>query len=632
MSLRDRPLHPIVALAVFALTSIPVGANAAPYFQEVANPYGVQGCSGAKLGCWTNYMEMVDIDGDGDLDILYPNADGYFTKGSAQPFSVYLNDGTGKFTSGAQTIVNGYTGYVRQMAIGDVDGDGDVDLYIPSAWGDADVFLFNEGGVFVNHAATSLPNLHSNAGAARFGDVDNDGDLDLFVGDGWVSSAPAPAHLYLNDGAGKFTEAPAGQLPGVTGSQPIDFDLFDADGDFDLDLLIDLHQSTSLLWINDGAGHFTDTSALFPAQSGNKYGPVTCDVDGDGDLDIWVDNSGPNYTEQLLINDGTGHFADETAARVTGNTAGADDNGVACIDVDGDGDMDAAIASLSGNERVLLNDGAGHFTLAPGAFPTVNDSTLWFDFGDVNGDGRLDCATAQGEGSFLDRLYLGTATAPVDVVAPKLREVEAVLGPVAVTATPVVRFGVVDNATTDTGPRLQKAWIRVTAAGIVTDVPATFSGGDMYRAVLPAQSQGGTTVSYQACAKDRQSNEGCSVAKTYVTEGVSMTSSVSSTGASGSSGVGGSGGAGGSAATGTAATGSTGVATGSAATGSTSVASSGSVSSGSSGEGGAGGQGSAGEDSGCGCAVPGSAPSRGPALGGLLALGLLALARRRPRS
>jgi len=635
MSVRVRPVHPIVAFTVLALTSAAAPATAAPYFEEVATPYGVQGCSGSKLGCWTNYMQMTDIDGDGDLDILYPNADGYFSKGAAQPFSVYLNDGTGKFTSGAQKIVNGYTGYVREMAIGDVDGDGDVDLYIPSAWGDADVFLFNDAGVFVDHAATNLPNLHSNAGAARFGDVDNDGDLDLFVSDGWVSSAPAPAHLYLNDGTGKFTEAPAGQLPSGAGSQPIDFDLFDADGDFDLDLLIDLHGTKSRLWINDGTGKFTDTSAMFPAQTGLKYGPVTCDVDGDGDLDIWVDNSGPNYTEQLLINDGTGHFTDETAARVTGNP-GADDNGVACIDLDGDGDMDAAIASLGDNERVLLNDGTGHFTLVPGAFPAVGDSTLWFDFGDVNGDGRLDCATAQGEGSFLDRLYLGTATAPVDILAPKFREVETVAGPVAVTATPIVRFGVVDNATTDEGPRLKKAWVEVTVLGVKTTVPAKFSGGDMYRAVLAAQSQTGTTVSYKVCAQDRQGNEGCSPAKTYLTEGVSMTSSVSSSasgssGASGSGGVGGGGGGmgvgGASTATGSAATGS--AATGSVATGSAAMGSSGSDGAG--GAGGRGGSGSSGEDGGCGCTVPGSAPSKAPALGALMALGLAAFARARRR-
>src|SRR5690349_13449028 len=166
MSARTLSLHSLAALSVLALTSAAAPASAAPYFQEVPMPFGAQGCSGNKAGCWTNYMQMTDIDGDGDLDILFPNADGYFNKGAKQPFSVYLNNGAGVFTDGSQAIVNGYTGYVRESATGDVDGDGDVDLYIPSAWGDADVLLFNDGGAFVDHAATSLPNLHSNAGAA----------------------------------------------------------------------------------------------------------------------------------------------------------------------------------------------------------------------------------------------------------------------------------------------------------------------------------------------------------------------------------------------------------------------------------------------------------------------------------
>ena len=618
MSARVRRSHPIAAFTVLALTSVAATAAAAPYFQEVPTPFGAQGCSGAKAGCWTNYMRMTDIDGDGDLDILFPNADGYFKKGpTTQPLSVYLNDGTGVFTDGAQKIVNGYTGYVRQIATGDVDGDGDVDLYIPSAWGDADVLLFNDAGTFVDHAATSLPNLKSHAGAARFVDVDNDGDLDLFVGDGWANAAPTPAHLYLNNGGGTFTETAAGGLPAVTGAQPIDFDVFDADGDHDLDLLIDLHDTKSLLWINDGAGKFTDASATFPAQSGLKYGPVTCDVDGDGDLDIWVDNSGPNYTEQLLINDGTGHFADDTAARVTGNVNGADDNGVACVDIDGDGDLDAVIASLSSNERVLLNDGTGHFTALAAAFPPVGDSTLWFDFGDVNGDGRLDCATAQGEGNFLDRLYLGTATAPVDVLAPTFRSVETVSGPVSASATPIVRFAVVDNTTTDEGPRLRKAWVRVTVGGNMMDVPAMFSGGDMFRAVLPAQGGGNVVVGYEACAKDWQGNQGCAPAKTYAIDASASTSSSATASGSGSGGVGG-GGVGGGA---TASSGS-GVTSGSS-----------SVSSGSNGAGGQGGAGSSGgiDDGGCGCAVPGSAPSRAPAFAGLLALGFAAVARARRR-
>ncbi|MFT3776390.1 MAG: VCBS repeat-containing protein [Minicystis sp.] len=614
------------AFALAALVSIPclaATAHAAPFFQEVVNAYGTQACSGSKTGCWTNYMRMTDIDGDGDLDILFPNADGYFNKGSVEPFVVYLNDGVGNFTNGSQ-IFNNYSGYVRQIAVGDVDGDGDLDVYVPAAWGDPDALFLNDGGVFVDHASTHLPNLHSHAGAARFVDVDDDGDLDLFVSDGWAQSAPQVAHLYLNDGQGHFTDATA-QVPQMTGSQPIDFDVFDADGDFDLDLLIDLHATKSLLWLNDGTGHFTNAGGAIPAQSGLKYGPVACDVDGDGDLDLWFDNSGPNYTEQLLINDGNGTFTDETSQRVTGNP-GADDNGVACVDIDGDGDFDAVIASLGNVERVLINDGTGHFTLFQGGFPQISDSTLWFDFGDVNGDGRIDVATAQGESSFPDRLYVGTTT-PVDTVAPKLRAVQAVTGSVTTTTTPIVHFAVSDNATTDEGPRLLKAWVRVSTPSGMVDVTATFMGGDMFRAVLPAQSQSGVTVSYEACAKDRQGNQGCSPTQTYV---VDPGSSSSSTSSSSTSGTGGSTSTS-SSTSGTGGSASTSSSTSGGSTSSTSVTTGtgGAGNGGAPGTGGEGGSGGSGEDGGCGCSVPGD--TSGHALGGMLGLGLAMIASRRRR-
>lgn len=88
----------------------------------------------------------------------------------------------------------------------------------------------------------------------------------------------------------------------------------------------------------------------------------------------------PGGREMLLINDGTGKFTDKTGARVTGNPA-SDDNGLACVDVDGDGDFDVAIMSLGTPERVLINDGTGKFTFIDNGFTNVSDPTLWFDLG-----------------------------------------------------------------------------------------------------------------------------------------------------------------------------------------------------------------------------------------------------------
>jgi hypothetical protein len=585
-----------------ALGGISARAEAAPYFTEVPNAFGTQPCGGN--GCWTNYLRLTDIDGDKDLDVIIVNATGFFSKGAtAQPLVVYTNDGKGVFTDASATAVGGYTGWVRQVAMGDVDMDGDLDMYAPSAWNDPDKFFINDGkGVFTDELATRLPGVASHAGAARFGDVDNDGDLDLLVGDSWADVKAAVAHLYINDGSGVFTEA-MNKVPTVTaGTDGDDFDLIDVDGDFDLDLLYNMHRGTNNLWLNDGTGTFTD--APFPAQPANPYhyDPVACDVDGDNDLDIWIDNTGPTYMEQLLINDGTGKFTDETAARVTGNVTGADDNGVACIDIDGDGDLDAAVMSLSDEERVLANDGTGKFSLIPDTFTAAGDPTLWFEFGDLNGDGKLDVVTGQGEGNpQIERVYFGSAMAPVDTVAPKFRAVESVAAEVDAGATPVVRFAVSDNATTDEGPRLQRAYVKVTTTADETEVEATFMGGDLFRAKLPAQSDAGM-VTYAVCAIDMQGNNACAPGKTYTVKGGAASSSTGVGGGSASSSAsGGDGGAG----------------------------------QGGAGQGGSGGGEDddgrdEGDESGCGCAVPGQG---GGSLQAALGAGLFAaLALRLSRS
>ncbi len=177
-----------------------------------------------------------------------------------------------------------------------------------------------------------------------------------------------------------------------------------------------------------------------------------CDVDGDGDLDIWVDNMGPGYSEQLLINDGSGTFTDETRAALTGN-GGSDDNGASCVDFDHDGDFDMAVWAFSGNERILENDGSGNFNSLPDAFPSVGDTTLWGEFGDINGYDKLDAVTGQGEGNpETDRLYLGNGNAEVDAMAPNIIMNETVDGPVD--SGPIVHFAVSDADVPDDGPRV----------------------------------------------------------------------------------------------------------------------------------------------------------------------------------
>ena len=488
----------------------PSAGIAGPLFADVTDAAlpAPQPCGpGGAEGCYSNYVRLADLDGDADLDIIFANGGGYFSRGGEeglQPLAIYRNDGREAdgmpvFTDVSEEAVSGFRSRLRQVAIGDIDGDGDLDLYAPGSWGEADALFINDGqGAFADEATERLPaGLASRAGATRYGDLDGDGDLDLVVTD-WGQTPPytaGTAYLYVNDGSGRFTDA-TDQFPSVPdglGTAPVDADVLDVDNDADLDLILNNRDGRNLLWLNDGTGTFSDaTEAQLPAKpSAMSYDVEPCDVDADGDLDLWVDNARLARAEQLLINDESGRFSDESDERITGNPAG-DDNEINCADVDGDGDFDAVIAALEGNDRVLINDGRGNFTAPLDAFPVLGDPSLSIELGDLDGDAVLDTVTAQGESlPQLNRVYQGVAPAPSDRRPPVLR-----YGPM-LTSTPeeptVVIFALSDNATTDGGPRLGSdgAFIEWQVEDEApARVAATFLGGDLFRAVLPPEAEG----------------------------------------------------------------------------------------------------------------------------------------------
>src|SRR5688572_9875381 len=359
----------------------------------------MQGCGGT--GCWTNYIRIADISGDGSADVVAPNMGGFFSlPGTAQDLEVHQNNGDGTFANVSDTAVGGHVARNRQVAIGDVDGDLDLDMYAPDGGNNLDAFFINDGtGVFTDEIADRLPGQMSNSGASRFADIDGDGDLDLVIATGYSNSGqPETLLFFTNDGTGVYT-ASAGSAPGnAAGSDIDDIDIADFDRDYDLDVLINPHQGPLSLWLNDGTGVYANSP--WPALGGGSqfhYDPGVCDVDNDGDLDVWVDNTGGGYTEQLLINDGAAGFTDGTG-QVSGN-GGADDNGIACLDIENDGDFDAVIINVAGaasNLRLMTNDGSGNFTATAGVFPAVG-CALWAEFGELNGDGRPDVAVGAGE-------------------------------------------------------------------------------------------------------------------------------------------------------------------------------------------------------------------------------------------
>ncbi|MEI9941018.1 MAG: VCBS repeat-containing protein [Pseudomonadota bacterium] len=610
-----------------------------------------------KLGCYTSFLVLSDVDGDGDLDIVFANGGGYYTPdetdannapvSGVESSTVYINDGKGGFRDATADTFADAKSRLRQVAIGDVDGDGDMDLYQPGGYGlDKDkLFIQTAPGTFVDQAATLLPDgLMSRAGSAHLGDLDGDGDLDLVVGDWGEMPRKSPGNtlVYLNDGKGVFTAQPLTVVPApldpTVGRTPIDIDLADVDGDFDLDILVNHRNGQSRIFLNDGSAHFTDaTDGNYPAKNGPyTYNVEACDFDEDGDLDLLLDNAGGHIAgmgniSQLLVNDGTGKFTDNTPNLIT-NEPYADDNAVKCADINGDGHYDLVVASLEVPEKLLLNDGTGHFKFSPGAFPNIIDPTLGIGVADLDGDNRLDVITGQGEGTpRVDLFYLGNPNVGLDTTPPKFRAVEA---PLAVPGVPtVMRLGVVDAYTSDTGEEVKSVYVSYTVnGGEAKTAPAKFIGGDLFRAVIPAQPDG-TVLKLTPTAIDRVNLTGKA---STITLGVgTVVPPVGEAGAAGAPAVGGSAGEpeasagappepnGGSGAT--AGRGGASATAGRGGSGGRVVPEGGAA-----GDDGSAGSGTSGtDDDGCGCSIVGQPRSATPLLA---SLGLALLAFRRKRN
>jgi hypothetical protein len=271
----------------------------------------------------------------------------------------------------------------------DFDGDGDLDLFVGFRQDVPNRLYRNDGGTFTDVAAALGVADATDTRAAAWGDFDADGDPDLFVG--FTRRSGAPAKLYRNDGAGRgFTDvAKEVGIESVGESRQPSF--VDVDNDGDLDLFVALRDAPNLLFRNDG-GRFTSSGKEVGLDDPRRtVGVVWFDMDADGDLDLFVANqNGDN--NGMFRNEG-GRFADVASTlgvAAAGRPETSGSNGPSVADYDNDGDLDLFVAGYGGN-FLYRNDGHGTFTDVAAALGVAGgDKATPSRWGDFDNDGRID--------------------------------------------------------------------------------------------------------------------------------------------------------------------------------------------------------------------------------------------------
>ena len=459
---------------------------------------------------YTNQVAAGDLDGDGDLDLVFANGGNYATAGTPQPQRIYLNDGNGFFTDVSAARLN-FSGLCRGVSLGDIDNDGDLDLLFAQDFSRRPALFRNNGsGFFTDVSAARLPATLLSSSRGLFADIDNDGDLDIYFANGGASRfGCGQLRVYVNDGAGFYSDQTAARHPIENVCQTVDVAVADVDGDFDLDVKTAGRGAGNCRYFkNDGSGAFAQQPPLqFEA------GPWSYDFgdfEGDGDLDlVALDTGEPGSGDLHYTNAGAG-----TYGAGFGLGTSVEDRDSKFFDYDGDGDLDIILAHIgAGGESIYEN--VGGYT-APGTalIDPVNDSTTTLQLGDFDGDGRFDLVTGQGEsGSFVNRIYLGTGVA-LDVRPPRIVATEA-LGDTGDHQGPyVVRAAILDDMTADANFFAEAIELTYSVdGGPPQTVPMRHSGGQIYRGEIPGLPGG--TVGYTVSARDFAGNTGTGQSQSF---------------------------------------------------------------------------------------------------------------------
>ncbi|WP_445636281.1 Dystroglycan-type cadherin-like domain-containing protein [Nostoc sp. DSM 114161] len=333
------------------------------FITPITNPFGL-----TNVGIYT-ILTLADIDGDGDLDAFAGKNDGNTL--------FYRNTGTSTaptFTLEATNFGLTDVGIYANPTFADIDADGDLDAFVGNVYGTT-LYYQNTGTASSPSFAAPLTNPFGLTDVTFYADptlvdIDKDGDLDAFVRDYYGNTV-----YYQNTGTANSPSfaAPLTNPFGLTNGGIYSFlSLADIDGDGDLDAFVGNGPGNTLFYRNSGtattpAFSFEDTNPFGLADVGDYAVPTFADIDGDGDLDAFVNNS---VGDTLFFKNNNAPTGSPTATlsntpEDTAITITAADLLAGFTDVD-TGDT-LSVTNLTATNGALVNNNNGTYTFTPNA-------------------------------------------------------------------------------------------------------------------------------------------------------------------------------------------------------------------------------------------------------------------------
>ncbi|MGJ8638866.1 MAG: FG-GAP-like repeat-containing protein [Opitutaceae bacterium] len=400
-----------------------------------------------------------DFDSDGDIDITYtsmsigPNV---FTRYDVLQVEIVLliNDGAGNFVEQSVAVPSAQK-FLTSPSWGDIDQDGDLDLVVgewnfTSATTKLNIWHNFDGQLELVQSIPQLWSFHS-----KFADMDGDGDQDLLAVADFGNTV-----WYRNNGTGIFSLEAAVDVENGMGSAVGDIDN-DGDLDWFISSIRDFDEAEAnwgttgnRLYLNDGSGNLTDNTDVAGVRDGYwGWGAAFADFDNDGDLDLYHVNGWPDsnnsvpeqFNEKpalLFENDGTGVFQ-EIAGDVSSGDADHSGQGRCVVVFDYDNDGDEDIFIANNSS---LDGSEGNYTFNPGSPVLLRNDTVntnnWVDVV-LSGAGAYH---ADGIGS---RVYLKTGS------TTQMRELNASSGFNGHGPQRIAHFGLGDSVGVD---ELRAVW------------------------------------------------------------------------------------------------------------------------------------------------------------------------------